>query len=744
MRSTSRSRGVSARQQARERRALLGEVEAVLVDADRVGERRRRRRRRCCPRGVSKEIARYAPPACSASSTSSSSAPTASAISATDGWRRRSSDSSPTARSTLQRELLQVARHADRPGAVAEVALDLAEDRRDRVGGERDLALGVEAVDRLDQADRRDLEEVVERLARALVAAGELARQRQEALDELLARPGVAGAVAQEQLAVLAGALGAAPGGSAVMTTGLGCDGAGRRTGTRTSGRNDAPEVWGASCSGGGPGRDVGHDTRVAASNSDLRGSTAMAYRDDAHGPADPRRRRGRGDAARDRRAARGARPQGHRPRRPVAAGRRRSSPARTPISRSSSSHDDDEHALDLIEEIGEYARGPDHRAARRARADVRQPRRRARDLRLRAPALRDEVQGAIELALRRHAERARLTEQVEQLESALERRGTIERAKGILMERHGVDDRQAFELLRQHARRTNRRVVDLARAVADGHALLPEARLARPARRDSAPAGTPAPHVRPRQARVQEVPGRQHDRSRGGADVLRDDVAVPRAARRASRCSACSATSRSSTKAVDYASDNGAPPEVTDALAPRCSGVVNGAGGAVSVTLVIGIALALYGASGAFGGAGPGAERRVHGVEEDAQLRPAQAQRPRLDDRRHRARARRDGLGLPRRRDRRRPVRDDRPRRHRGGRSGASRAGSSRSGPCWRIYALIYAFAPASTRGRGADLHARARSPAWSSGSSRRSASSSTSRTSAGTARPTARSPAP
>jgi response regulator NasT len=75
---------------------------------------------------------------------------------------------------------------------------------------------------------------------------------------------------------------------------------------------------------------------------------------------------------------------------------------------------------------------------------------------------------------MHRHAEHARLAEQVEQLETALERRGTIERAKGILMERHGVDDRQAFELLRQQARRSNRRVIDLALAVADGHALLP------------------------------------------------------------------------------------------------------------------------------------------------------------------------------------------------------------------------------------------------------------------------------
>jgi len=75
---------------------------------------------------------------------------------------------------------------------------------------------------------------------------------------------------------------------------------------------------------------------------------------------------------------------------------------------------------------------------------------------------------------MRRHAETTKLTEQVAQLESALERRGTIERAKGILMERHGVDDRAAFELLRQQARRSNRRVIELACAVIDGHALLP------------------------------------------------------------------------------------------------------------------------------------------------------------------------------------------------------------------------------------------------------------------------------
>lgn len=134
----------------------------------------------------------------------------------------------------------------------------------------------------------------------------------------------------------------------------------------------------------------------------------------------------------------------------------------------------DDEHALDLIEEMREYARGPiialvgGHEPGFVASAAERGIYAFARMRFL------DEVEGAIELAMRRHAETTKLAEQVAQLESALERRGMIERAKGILMERHGVDDRAAFDLLRQQARRSNRRVIELATAVIDGHALLP------------------------------------------------------------------------------------------------------------------------------------------------------------------------------------------------------------------------------------------------------------------------------
>src|SRR3954468_15206919 len=81
----------------------------------------------------------------------------------------------------LDRELLQVARHAHRPAAVAEVALEFAQDRGHGKARERGLAVRVEAVDGLQQAEARDLHQVVERLAAALIAACELAGKRQEA-----------------------------------------------------------------------------------------------------------------------------------------------------------------------------------------------------------------------------------------------------------------------------------------------------------------------------------------------------------------------------------------------------------------------------------------------------------------------------------------------------------------------------------------------------------------------------------
>jgi AmiR/NasT family two-component response regulator len=79
----------------------------------------------------------------------------------------------------------------------------------------------------------------------------------------------------------------------------------------------------------------------------------------------------------------------------------------------------------------------------------------------------RSQLQDSIEIVLRRFAE-------FQNLEGAFGRRAIIERAKGILMERHSVDEDDAFDMLRTHARSANRKLVDIAAAVVDGHRLLP------------------------------------------------------------------------------------------------------------------------------------------------------------------------------------------------------------------------------------------------------------------------------
>jgi len=136
----------------------------------------------------------------------------------------------------------------------------------------------------------------------------------------------------------------------------------------------------------------------------------------------------------------------------------------------------DDQHGLALLSETVEYASGPVLVTVRSAESPETVAR--AADMGIAGYVdswAAEDVQAAIEVALRRHRESQRLNEKVEQLESALARRALIERAKGILMERHGIDDRRAFELLREHARSSGRRVLDIAQAVLDGHSLLPK-----------------------------------------------------------------------------------------------------------------------------------------------------------------------------------------------------------------------------------------------------------------------------
>ena len=79
-----------------------------------------------------------------------------------------------------------------------------------------------------------------------------------------------------------------------------------------------------------------------------------------------------------------------------------------------------------------------------------------------------EDWQASIDIVLRRFAE-------FHDLQGAFGRRAQIERAKGILMERHSITDDNAFEMLREQSRVGNRKLIDLAAAVVDGHRLLPK-----------------------------------------------------------------------------------------------------------------------------------------------------------------------------------------------------------------------------------------------------------------------------
>lgn len=87
------------------------------------------------------------------------------------------------------------------------------------------------------------------------------------------------------------------------------------------------------------------------------------------------------------------------------------------------------------------------------------------------------EMQSAIDIVLRRFAE-------YHALEGAFGRRAITERAKGILMERHSIDEETAFNMLRDESRRTNRKLIDLAEAVVTSLSMLP----VRPAPRPEEP----------------------------------------------------------------------------------------------------------------------------------------------------------------------------------------------------------------------------------------------------------------
>jgi AmiR/NasT family two-component response regulator len=84
-----------------------------------------------------------------------------------------------------------------------------------------------------------------------------------------------------------------------------------------------------------------------------------------------------------------------------------------------------------------------------------------------------EALQSAIALARRRFVELDALGRQVRDREAGAERRALIEQAKGVLMERHDIDDRTAYHRLRAKARADRISLAEVARSVLRARGLL-------------------------------------------------------------------------------------------------------------------------------------------------------------------------------------------------------------------------------------------------------------------------------
>jgi response regulator NasT len=115
--------------------------------------------------------------------------------------------------------------------------------------------------------------------------------------------------------------------------------------------------------------------------------------------------------------------------------------------------HEDSEHALELIEQIVEEATCPVCLLAKQpSREFLSEAARRGVFAHLDSTDS-TELSGGIDIAVERYR-------QFRDLLGAFDRRARIERAKGLLMERHGIGPDEAFERLRRHARDSRRPIM--------------------------------------------------------------------------------------------------------------------------------------------------------------------------------------------------------------------------------------------------------------------------------------------
>jgi AmiR/NasT family two-component response regulator len=85
-----------------------------------------------------------------------------------------------------------------------------------------------------------------------------------------------------------------------------------------------------------------------------------------------------------------------------------------------------------------------------------------------------ETLAAALRLARTRSRQLGTLAERVRRLQERMGSRAALERAKGVLMERHDIAEPEAYELLRRRAREERRPITEIADAVLSARRLLP------------------------------------------------------------------------------------------------------------------------------------------------------------------------------------------------------------------------------------------------------------------------------
>lgn len=85
----------------------------------------------------------------------------------------------------------------------------------------------------------------------------------------------------------------------------------------------------------------------------------------------------------------------------------------------------------------------------------------------------KERVRSILETAVSRFHAFSRLRDELDRTKRALEERKIVERAKGILMKARGLDEEQAYDVIRKAAMNENRRIGDVAQSLVTASRLL-------------------------------------------------------------------------------------------------------------------------------------------------------------------------------------------------------------------------------------------------------------------------------